>query len=147
MIILDTNVISEMMRPEPHPEVVTWMASHWGGALYTTAITEAELLYGIEILPKGRRRTGLLREAKSFFSNDLAGRILSFDRNAAAAYATIASGLRAIGRGFDTSDIQIAAIARAHGFALATRNTRHFTDCGIELIDPFTSTTGPTAAQ
>ncbi|MHA1529647.1 MAG: type II toxin-antitoxin system VapC family toxin [Alphaproteobacteria bacterium] len=147
MIILDTNIISEMMRPEPHPGVIKWIAGHWGGALYTTTITEAELLYGIAQLPEGRRRTGLLRETMSFLKNDLAGRILPFDRDAATSYATIASGLRIIGRGFDTSDIQIAAITQANGFALATRNTRHFTDCGIELIDPFTPVAGPTAAQ
>ncbi len=142
MIILETNIISAMMRPEPHPDAIKWIAGHWGGALYTTTITEAELLYGIAQLPEGRRRTGLLRETMSFLKNDLADRILPFDRDAATAYATIASGLRIIGREFDTSDIQIAAIASAHGFALATRNTRHFTDCEIDLIDPFTPTAG-----
>ncbi len=147
MIVLDTNIISEMMRPGPHPDVINWIAGHWGGVLYTTTITEAELLYGIARLPEGRRRNGLLRETISFLKNDLAGRILPFDRDAATAYATIASGLRIIGRGFDTSDIQIAAIAQSHGFAVATRNTRHFTDCGIELIDPFTPPAGPTAAR
>ena len=147
MIVLDTNIISETMRPEPNSEVVAWMANHWGGALYTTTVTEAELLFGIAKLPEGRRRSGLLREATSFFTNDLADRVLPFDRAAAAAYATIAAGLRSLGRGFDTSDIQIAAIANVHGFALATRNTRHFTDCGIELIDPFTPATGPTAGR
>jgi len=143
VIVLDTNIISETMRPEPNSKVVAWMANHWGGDLYTTTITEAELLYGIAKLPEGRRRRGLLTEARSFFANDLAGRVLPFDRAAAAAYVTIATGLRSSGRGFDTSDIQIAAIVSVHGFALATRNTRHFTDCGIDLIDPFT----PTAAQ
>ena len=143
MIVLDTNIISETMRPEPNSKVVAWMANHWGGDLYTTTITEAELLYGIAKLPEGRRRRGLLTEARSFFANDLAGRVLPFDRAAVAAYVTIAAGLRSLGRGFDTSDIQIAAIARVHGFAVATRNIRHFTDCGIELIDPFT----PTAAR
>ena len=147
MIVLDTNIISETMRPRPNPDVLAWMASHPGGAFYTTAIVEAEILYGIAKLPTGRRRTDLMGEVKSFFADDLAGRVLPFDRVAAAAYATIAAALRAAGRGFDTSDIQIAAIANVHGFALATRNTRHFTDCGIELIDPFAPATGPTAGR
>jgi len=89
-----------------------------------------------------RRKHRFHEAAKDFFQTALANRVLPFDRASADAYSSIASGLAAAGRGFDTADVQIAAIAKVHGFALATRNTRHFTDCGIELIDPFTPTAG-----
>lgn len=142
MIVLDTNVISEVMRSRPDPNVVTWMEGHRGPALYTTTITEAEILYGIELLPDGRRRDGLREAIRAFFDEELADRVLPFERRAAAVYAPLAAGRRALGYGLDTADMQIAAIARVCGFALATRNTRDFTGCGIALIDPFTPAAG-----
>lgn len=140
MIILDTNVISEAMRPVVDASVTAWLLAQWGGDLFTTTVSEAEILYGIALLPDGRRKRGLRDEVRSFFDEDMADRVLPFDREAAGAYATIAAGLRAAGRGFDTSDVQIAAIAQAHGFSVATRNVRHFSGCGIEVINPFEPT-------
>jgi predicted nucleic acid-binding protein len=137
MIVLDTNIISEMMRPAPVASVKAWIDSQPEASFFTTAVCEAEILYGLAILPDGRRKSDLIEYAEAVFAEDLADRVLPFDRAAARAYATIASAIRGAGHGFDTSDIQIAAIARVHGFAVATRNVRHFAGCGIELINPF----------
>lgn len=142
MILLDTNVISEVMRPRPDPNVVAWMESYSGGTLFTTTITEGEILYGIEALPEGRRKDGLRDAVRAFFDEELAHRVLPFERKAAAAYALVSAGRRARGHGFDTADMQIAAIAHVHSCALATRNTRDFIGCGIELIDPFSPAAG-----
>lgn len=137
MIVLDTNVISEMMRLAPDPVAKGWLDSQPEETIYTTAVCEAELRFGIAILPDGRRKRGFEDEAAAFFSDDMISRVLPFDRAAALEYSVMAAGLRAAGRGFATADVQIAAIARAHGFALATRNVRDFAGCGVEVIDPF----------
>lgn len=137
MIILDTNVLSEMMKAAPSPVVVHWMRSQPALELFTTAITRAEILYGIELLPRGKRRTRLEFEALAMFSEDFSGRVLPFDDGAAQTFAHLAVARRALGRPATQFDTQIAAIARAHGAALATRNTADFEGCGITVVNPW----------
>lgn len=144
MIVLDTNVISELMRPRPEARVLAWMDGQPAADLYTTALTQAEILYGLALLPAGRRRDDLLAAARPIFERDLAGRVLAFDGEAAAAYPDIAVRRRLSGRPIAQVDCQIAAIAAARGARLATRNGRDFTGCGITVIDPWSQ--GPPAA-
>ena len=112
MIILDTNVLSELMRPKPSPRVVTWVAKQPATKIFTTSITEAEIFYGIELLTKGKRREGLLAAAEAVFAEDLAGRIFGFESDAARAFSKIAAHRRALGRPISQADAQIAAIAQ-----------------------------------
>ncbi len=137
MIVLDTNVLSELMRPVPEPKVVVWLEQQAADALFTTAITRGEMFDGAHRLPAGRRRSDLFREIEAIFSTDMAGRVLPYDEAAADAYAEITAMRRAQGRPSSQSDMMIAGIARSHGAALATRNVRDFEDCGISLIDPW----------
>ena len=137
MIVLDTNVLSELMRPKPDGRVVEWIAQQPAGNLFTTAITEAEISYGIELLSKGKRRDALLVAAEGMFAEDFAGRVLPFESEAARHFATIAASRRALGRPISHADAQIAAIARSHGAELATGNGPDFADCGITVIDPW----------
>lgn len=136
MIVLDTNVTSELMRPTPSPVVTAWLRSRVPAELYTTSITLAEILYGIERLPDGRRRDLLRSTATEVFAA-FAEHVLAFDAAAAAEYAQIASHRERAGAPIDGFDGQIAAISRLHGAALATRNTKDFRHLGIELIDPW----------
>ncbi len=140
MILLDTNVLSELMRPKPSVRVVAWIAQQPASDLFTTAITEAEIFYGIELLGKGKRRDGLLAAAEAMFTEDFAGRVLGFDSDAARHFAGIAARGRALGRPISHADAQIAAIARAHGANLATGNGPDFADCGVVVIDPWRTT-------
>jgi predicted nucleic acid-binding protein len=133
MIILDTNVISELMRPEPSPRVSGWVAKQDATELATTSITEAEILYGIEVLKKGKRRDQLFAAAEAMFAEDFAGRILAFDGNAARNFAGIAATRRALGRPISHPD----AIAKTRGAMLATRNVADFEGCGLDLVDPW----------
>ena len=137
MIILDTNVLSELMRPKPSGRVTAWVRKQPATDLFTTSITEAEIFYGIELLPQGKRREGLLVAAESMFAEDLAGRIFAFESDAARFFAAIAAQCYALGRPISHADAQIAAIARMRGATLATRNIADFKDCGIEVIDPW----------
>ncbi len=138
MIVLDTNVISELTKPGPNPVVMAWAEGQPVETLYGTSIGEAELLYGIELLPHGRRREALHGALRTLFQNLLVGRVLPFDRLAAIAYAEWAADRRQAGKPVATADLQIAAIARARGAtAIATRNTRDFAGCGVPLIDPW----------
>jgi predicted nucleic acid-binding protein len=137
MIILDTNVVSELMRPEPVELVLQWLDRQRSLELHLTALTQAEILYGIERLPKGKRRDALAGDAVALFESDFRGRILPFDSDAAAAYAEIMAGRRARGRPTAIIDAQVAAIARSIGARLATRNTRDFEHCGVDVIDPW----------
>ena len=139
MIILDTNVLSELMRPNPAPSVSAWVAKQSAGELSTTSITEAELLYGIELLAKGKRREQLLAAADAMFTEDLAGRLYGFDSDAARAFSKIAARRRGLGRPISHADAQIAAIAQVRSATLATRNVMDFQNCGIELIDPWSA--------
>jgi predicted nucleic acid-binding protein len=136
VIILDTNVLSELMRPKPSARVVAWIAQQPLADLFTTAITEAEIFYGIELLAKSKRRDGLLAAAEGMFTEDFAGRVLAFDSDVALHFARIAAHHLALGRPISHADAQIAAIARAHGAKLATGNGPDFADCTITVIDP-----------
>ena len=137
MIILDTNVLSELMRVTPAPAVARWVVQQNRSELFTTAITEAEIFFGVRLLPPGKRRDSLLLAAEAIFSGDFAGRILPFDSAAARACPSIAAQRRTSGRPISDLDAQIAAIALTHTVPLATRNTSDFENCGIELIDPW----------
>ena len=137
MIVLDTNVLSELMKPKPSAPVVAWIAQQPPADLCTTAITEAEIFYGIEVLAKGKRRDGLLAAAEGMFTEDFAGRVLAFESDAAQHFARIAAQRRALGRPISHADAQIAAIARAHEAKLATGNGPDFADCDITVIDPW----------
>lgn len=137
MIVLDTNVLSEVLRPTPSERVLNWMRSEPADALFTTAITEAELLYGVAVLPEGRRQRALRAAVLQILDQALAGRVLPFDSGAAREFADIAAARRRTGRPIAEADARIAAIARSRGASLATRNLGDFAGCGIELIDPW----------
>lgn len=137
MIILDTNVLSEFMRERPTPAVMRWARARPESSLYATSISEAEILRGIEVLPKGKRRDALASAARATL-DDFGERILPFGSDAAKSFAIIAADRRRLGRPISIFDAQIAAIARTYGAPIATRDIAGFTDCGIDLIDPWT---------
>lgn len=140
MIVLDTPVVSELMQDRPRADVLAWLDEQPTRALFVTAVTEAEVLTGIAILPEGRRKRTLADAAKRTFDELMGGRVLPFDSAAAQAYAEITATRRAAGRPISQSDGQIAAIALSHSMAIATRNVRDFEDVGIDLINPWTIT-------
>ena len=141
MIVLDTNVISELAKPNTDPAVVAWADAQPIQTLHATTVSEAEMLYGVALLPAGRRRDDLRRAVITAFATLLAGRVLPFDSAAAAAFAEWAADRRRAGRPVSMADLQIAAIALARGAtAIATHNTRDFLGCGVTLIDPWRST-------
>ena len=137
MIVIDTNVVSELMRQTPAPAVMAWFSAQDSAELYLTAVSEAELRAGVAILPAGRRRERLAAEVDAVVEQDFAGRVLPFDSAAARTYATIAASRRSVGRPILEADCQIAAIARASDAAMATRNGADFEHCGIAVIDPW----------
>lgn len=137
MIVLDTNVLSEASRPHPSPTVLHWMRSQPLTMLFTTTITEAELLFGIALLPASRRRRLLEDAVSGILREDFAGRILPFDSAAAREFADIAATRHRAGRPIGEADGRIAAIARSRGASLATRNVRDFDDCGVSVVDPW----------
>jgi len=137
MIIIDTNVLAELMKPKPDPHVVAWIAKQLAVELFTTSITEAEVFYGIELLSKGKRREALLGVAEAMFAEDFAGRILGFESDAARAFSRIAAHRRALGRPISHADAQIAAIAQVRSAKLATRNLEDFQHCGLDVINPW----------
>ncbi len=137
MVILDTNVISELFRPAPEGAVLRWVETQKPDDLFTTAVSEAEIFRGIEFMPAGRRRSDLLVATEAYFRSDLAGKVLSFDSAAARHYAEIAALRKRAGLPLKEFDVQIAAISRNLNAVLATRNTRDFVGCGVELINPW----------
>ena len=137
MVVIDTNVVSELMRLTPAPAVMAWFSGQDSAELYLTAVSEAELRAGAAILPAGRRRDRLATEVDAVVRQDFAGRVLPFDSAAARAYAAIAASRRSAGRPILEADCQIAAIARARDAAIATRNAADFAHCGIAVIDPW----------
>ena len=139
MILLDTNVVSELMRPNPDPGVEAWLAKQVAVNVFLSVISEAELRYGAAILPVGQRRDRLTAEIEGMLCQDFAGRILPFDSEGARAYAVIAADRRAAGLPIHHDDCQIAAIARSRGAAIATRNVGDFEGCGIDVINPWHS--------
>jgi toxin FitB len=140
MIILDTNVVSELMRRTPEVAVMRWVDARPVGGLYTTAVTQAEILHGVMLLPRGKRRDAIASAAAQMFEEDFADRVLPFGSDAAVAYAEIASARRRRGRPISAFDAQIAAIAQSVGAQLATRNVDDFEGCGIEIVDPWQGT-------
>jgi predicted nucleic acid-binding protein len=138
MILLDTNVISELMRADPAPDVLDWFGRQDATGLFISAITEAELRTGVAILPAGQRRDGLQAALDDMLDKDFLDRILPFNSPAARAYADIAARRRAAGRPISDADCQIAAIARSFGAPVATRNVKDFDGCRIEVINPWT---------
>jgi hypothetical protein len=133
MIVLDTNVLSEEMKPAPAPAVHYWLSRQSPLELFTTAVTEAEIMYGIAIKPQRKRE---LETAAQSILALFSGRILPFDSQAAREFAQIAAERRRLGRPIEDFDAQIAAIARARGRTLATRDVGDFADTGVTLIDP-----------
>lgn len=119
MILLDTNIISELMRPLPEPVVECWLAQQRPDSVFTTSVTEAELRFGVALLPDGRRRASMAAGIEGLLRAEFAGRILPFDSAAAGAFA------------------EIAAIARTRAATLATRNVADFLDCGVEVFNPW----------
>ena len=137
MKILDTHIISELLRPVPARQVERWLSEQDGAMIHFTTVGEAELWHGVALLPAGKRRTALSRAIEGMLEEDFRDRILPFDRSAARAYAAIAAERRAAGRPISQFDCQIAAIARARAACVATRNTDDYDGCGIEVIDPW----------
>ena len=136
-VLLDTNVVSELMRRAPHPAVPVWAARHPLEDLFFSAVGEAELRDGAAILPTGRRRETLVSDIERMLDEAFENRVLPFDSGAASAYADIAAMRRSVGRPVGPGDCQIAAIARSRHMALATRNVRDFEDLDIEVVDPW----------
>ena len=137
MIVLDTNVLSEGLRPKPSQLVIEWLLSLADSEVFTTAVTEAEIRYGLEILAPGKKRSALAQTIRLALETEFAGRVLPFDSAAARRYGTLLAQRRRSGRAMSHADAQIAAIAQAHGARLATRNVSDFAGCGIELINPW----------
>lgn len=137
MIILDTNVISELMRPQPNSKVLAWATAQSRSLFYTTYINRAEIMAGIAGLPDGKRRDALAAAAEAVFFGEFAGRILSFEAAAAARYPEIVLARRRAGNPIAAFDALIAAIALAAGASVVTRDISGFADCGLELIDPW----------
>jgi hypothetical protein len=138
MIILDTNVLSELMRPEPDARVQQWVTGRRADELGTTAITVAEIRRGIERLPDGRRKESLLSAAMDLFSA-FGSLIQPFDTTAAAWFGTVIAKRASLGLPMNGFDAQIAAICRTRGAALATRNVKDFRETGIDIIDPWSA--------
>jgi toxin FitB len=139
MFVLDTNVLSAMMGSRPTPEVAAWIAGQPENALYTTTICQAEILSGITVMPQGRRRLAVETAVRAIFTDDFGGRVLPFDTAAAAAFADIFAARRRAGRPTAPLDLMIAAVARAKGASVVTRDIGGFEDCGVPLIDPWNS--------
>ena len=140
MLVIDTNVASELMRPEPTPAVAAWIAERDAQDMYLTAVSEAELRYGVAIMPAGKRRNALEAAMTRWLDQGFRERILPFDSNAARAYAEIAAERRQAGRPIGEADCQIAAICRSRGAVLVTRNVRHFSRTGVDVVDPWAAT-------
>jgi len=137
MIVLDTNVLSEALKPTPSHAVLGWLAAQDRSSVFTTTVTQAELLCGAELLPLGKRRTRSQIAIEKILSEELEGRILPFDESSARQFAKVAASRDALGRAISQFDAMIAAIARSHQAAVATRNTADFELCGIKFIDPW----------
>ena len=139
MIVLDTNVVSEAMKPAPDRRAMAWLRAQPLAELTTTAVTLAEISYGLCRLPRGRRRDDLTARVRMFIAQAFGERILAFDARAADLYGEIVALRQAAGRPIEALDAMIAATARAHAASLATRNLADFDGCGIPLIDPWAS--------
>ena len=136
-MLLDTNVVSELIRKSPHPAVDAWAVGHPLEDLFFSAVGEAELRYGAAILTAGQRQRTLIVKIERMLRDAFEGRVLPFDSDAARDYAQIAAARRSAGRPIAPADCQIAAIARSRGMVVATRNVRDFEDLDIEIVDPW----------
>ncbi|WP_309681717.1 type II toxin-antitoxin system VapC family toxin [Polaromonas sp.] len=140
--LLDTNVLSELMREHPAAAVLDWFAQNTHAAMHTSTITQAEILTGIALLPAGKRRTALAVTAEQMFEQDFAGHCLAFDAAAAKNYAVLVADRTRQGQPISTEDAQIAAIALAAGLSVVTRNTKDFENIdGLTLANPWQATT------
>jgi predicted nucleic acid-binding protein len=137
MIVLDTNVISEIFKPRPDPGVMAWLQRQEEAAVFTTAVTRGELLYGVAIRPAGREKESLLAGLLRIFEVRFPDRVLPYDSDAADAHAVFAAMRRMQGRPTSHPDAMIAGIVRSRGAILATRNVRDFEGCDVALIDPW----------
>jgi toxin FitB len=137
MILLDTNVLSELIREHPEAVLCNWVASLPASSIFTSSITQAEMLLGVALLPAGKRKAGLFEAVSELFEVDFCDRVLSFDGSAAQAFAQIVAERRKLGKPISHADAQIAAIARSRGATVATRNTDDFEHCGVEVLDPW----------
>lgn len=135
--LLDTNVLSELLRATPDGQVLKWFSQQHAEALFVSAVTQAEMLYGAALLPRGRRRSQLEQQLQAMFDEDFARRVLPFDGEAAVAYATLVAGRRSAGRPISQFDAQIAAIALNHRATLVTRNVEDFDGCGLTVVNPW----------
>jgi toxin FitB len=142
LIVLDTNVVSEMMRPAPDSTVLHWLNTQVAEELWLNSVVVSELLFGIARLPAGARKRQLADTFAAMLEQDFAGRILPFDVEAAVVYAELAAGCEAKGRPVDMADAQIAAICLAQGAKLATRNLKHFEGLGLGLVNPWDGALG-----
>lgn len=141
MFVLDTNVVSELMKPSPDRDVLAWLDTRPTRDLFVTCVTEAEIRAGVAVLPDGVRRRRLAEAADRTFTDFFAGRLLPFDSFAARTYAAMFAVRQTGGRPLDLADGQIAAIARSRRMAVATRNTRDFENVGVELENPWEART------
>ena len=137
--LLDTNVLSELLRAQPHPAVLAWFAEQPADSLFVSAVTQAEMLLGARLLPRSKRRQQLETALDTMFREDFAGRVLPFDSAAAAAYAAVVTARRGAGRPISQFDAQIAAIALSRRAGLATRNVSDFEECGLTLTNPWSA--------
>jgi len=137
MFILDTNVLSEIMKEVPHPAVVDWLSACPGDAVFTTAICHTEILYGVRRLPDGKKRHRLTAAARDMFTREFAGRVFPFDEAAASVYADLRLARARAGRPLAVEDGMIAAIARVVGASVVTRDIDGFAGCGVSVINPW----------
>ena len=136
MLMLDTNMLSEMMRSEPERKVADWIMRQPSDELFTAAVCQAEILSGLAVMPSGRRRAELEEAAHAMFTDDFGGRVLPFDTEAAVAYAEVFAARRKAGRPSGTVDLMLAAIARVRGASVVTRNVADFEGVGVAIVNP-----------
>ncbi len=142
MIVLDTNVLSELMRPAPAPQVLRWVDDQDGAELVTTSITAAELRAGVAVLPRGRRKETIARQVERLLDEIFGGYVLPFDSRSSSHYADILGAARRRGRHMNALDVQIAAICRQHDAMLATRNLTDFEAVTPSVVDPWVESGG-----
>jgi len=139
-VLLDTNVVSEVMKVAPSALVIQWLNSQDSGSLFISSVTIGEVEYGLRILPDSKRRSDLRDRFETFVSSAFAHRVLDYDEVSARLYSEIMGRRKELGRPLSAPDGQIVSIAKAHGLGVATRNLRDFEQCGVELLNPFSST-------
>lgn len=137
MIVLDTNVVSEVMKVSPSKWVVEWLNALESNSIFISTVSIGEIAFGLRVLPDGNRRRELKDRFEKFVAQAFIHRVLDFDEPAARIYGEVMGHRRELGRPMSVPDGQIAAIARTHGFSVGTRNVSDFEECGVELINPF----------